>query len=176
MIVLSSADVSCYNDLIMKKTEKTNVCRILDTKKITYELHTYEPDGMLSGEEVAHILGEDAVRVFKTLVTQGKSGAYYVFVIPVGAELNLKSAAKAAGEKAVSMIKQKDLLPLTGYIHGGCSPVGMEKSFPTFIHETAVDFDRVFVSAGKVGFQIELDPQDLIRVANCTVADIADGE
>ena len=113
------------------------------------------------------ILGEDTDKVFKTLVTQGKSGAYYVFVVPVEAELELKKAAKAAGEKAVSMIKQKELLPLTGYVHGGCSPIGMKKPFPTFIHETAMQFDRIFVSAGKVGFQIELSPADLMGVAGC---------
>ncbi len=156
----------------MKKEEKTNVMRVLDGKKISYESHSYEPDATMSGEEIAAILNEDAAKVFKTLVTQGKSGAYYVFVIPVVAELDLKKAAKAAGEKAVSMIKQKELLPLTGYVHGGCSPIGMKKHFATFIHETARDYDKVFVSAGKVGFQIELSPDDLITVADCSVADI----
>ena len=156
----------------MKKEEKTNVMRVLDGKKISYESHSYEPDATMSGEEIAKILGENPEKVFKTLVTQGKSGAYYVFVVPVEAELDLKKAAKAAGEKAVSMIKQKELLPLTGYVHGGCSPIGMKKAFPTFIHETATGFDKVFVSAGKVGFQIELSPEDLIKVARCTVADI----
>jgi Cys-tRNA(Pro)/Cys-tRNA(Cys) deacylase len=156
----------------MKKEEKTNVCRVLDGKKITYEIHSYEPDATMTGEEIAAILGEDPDRVFKTLVTQGKSGAYYVFAIPVKEELDLKKAAKAAGEKAVSMIKQKELLPLTGYVHGGCSPIGMKKQFVTFIHETAAGFDHVFVSAGKVGFQIELSPSDLIAVAGCKVADI----
>ena len=156
----------------MKKDEKTNVMRLLDGKKIPYESHTYEPDAMLSGEEIARILGEDADKVFKTLVTQGKSGAYYVFVVPVKAELDLKKAAKACGEKAVAMIKQKELLPLTGYVHGGCSPVGMKKPFPTFIHDTATGFDKVFVSAGKVGFQIEIAPDDLIRVSGCKVDDI----
>ncbi len=156
----------------MKKEEKTNVMRILDGKKISYESHSYEPDAGLSGEQIADILGEDPEKVFKTLVTQGKSGTYYVFVVPVGAELDLKKAAKASGEKAVSMIKQKELLPLTGYVHGGCSPIGMKKQFPTMIHETAAGFDKIFVSAGKVGFQIELSPKDLIRVAGCTVADI----
>ena len=156
----------------MKKEEKTNVMRVLDGKKIAYESHSYEPDASMSGEQIAEILGENAQKVFKTLVTQGKSGAYYVFVIPVAAELDLKKAAKASGEKAVSMIKQKDLLPLTGYVHGGCSPVGMKKHFPTFIHETAAEFDKVYVSAGKVGFQIEIAPEDLISVASCTVADI----
>ncbi len=156
----------------MKKDEKTNVMRLLDGKKIPYESHTYEPDATLSGEEIAQILGEDPEKVFKTLVTQGKSGAYYVFVVPVKAELDLKKAAKACGEKAIAMIKQKELLPLTGYVHGGCSPVGMKKPFPTFIHETATGFDKVFVSAGKVGFQIEIAPDDLISVSGCKVADI----
>ncbi|MBR1628829.1 MAG: Cys-tRNA(Pro) deacylase [Lachnospiraceae bacterium] len=156
----------------MRKEGKTNVMRVLDGKKISYESHSYEPDAGLSGEEIAGILGEDPGKVFKTLVTQGKSGAYYVFVVPVQAELDLKKAAKASGEKAIRMIKQKELLPLTGYIHGGCSPIGMKKPFRTFIHETAVGMDKVFVSAGKVGFQIELAPEDLIRVAGCTVADI----
>ena len=146
--------------------------RALDGKKIPYESHTYEPDATMSGEEIAGVLGEDPARVFKTLVTQGKSGVYYVFVVPVQAELDLKKAAKAAGEKAVSMIKQKELLPLTGYVHGGCSPIGMKKPFPTFIHETARQYDRVFVSAGKVGFQIELAPGDLISVTGCREADI----
>ncbi|MCR5791807.1 MAG: Cys-tRNA(Pro) deacylase [Lachnospiraceae bacterium] len=156
----------------MKKEEKTNVMRVLDGKKISYQSHTYEPDPSMSGEEIAAILGEDAKKVFKTLVTQGKSGAYYVFVVPVEAELDLKKAAKAAGEKSVAMIKQKELLPLTGYVHGGCSPIGMKKQFPTYLHETASDFDKMFVSAGKVGFQIELAPEDLISVARCTISDI----
>lgn len=156
----------------MKKEEKTNVMRVLDGKKIPYESHSYEPDAGLSGEEIAGILGEDSKKVFKTLVTQGKSGAYYVFVVPVEAELDLKKAAKISGEKAVSMIKQKELLPLTGYVHGGCSPIGMKKQFPTFIHETVAGFDKVFVSAGKVGFQIELSSEDLIGLVGCTVADI----
>lgn len=156
----------------MKKEEKTNVMRVLDAKKISYESHAYKPDATMSGEEIAALLGEDADKVFKTLVTQGKTGAFYVFVIPVKGELDLKKAAKACGEKAVSMIKQKDLLPLTGYVHGGCSPIGMKKHFPTFIHETAVGYDMVFVSAGKVGFQIELAPTDLIAAAEIRVEDL----
>ncbi len=156
----------------MKKEEKTNVMRVLDGKKISYKSHTYEPDASMSGEEIAGILGEDPGRVFKTLVTQGKSGAYYVFVVPVREELDLKKAAKVSGEKSVSMIKQKELLPLTGYVHGGCSPIGMKKQFPTFIHETATQSDRIFVSAGKVGYQIELKPQELILVSKAAVADI----
>ena len=156
----------------MKKEEKTNVMRVLDGKKIPYESHSYEPDPTLSGEQIAGILGEDPAKVFKTLVTQGKSGVYYVCVVPVKEELDLKKAAKAAGEKAIAMIKQKDLLPLTGYMHGGCSPIGMKKSFPTFIHQTATGFDKMFVSAGRVGFQIEIDPKDLIAVARCQPADL----
>ena len=118
------------------------------------------------------MLGEDPDRVFKTLVTQGRSGQYYVFVIPVREELDLKKAAKAAGEKSVSMIKQKELLPLTGYVHGGCSPVGMKKQFPTFIHHTAQQFEKMFVSAGKVGMQIELSPKDLAETVRCGFEDL----
>lgn len=156
----------------MKNNDKTNVMRVLDAKKISYESHSYEPDATMTGEEIAGVLGEPAEKVFKTLVTQGKTGAYYVFVVPVVEELDLKKAAKAAGEKSIAMIKQKDLLGLTGYVHGGCSPIGMKKQFPTFIHETATDYDKVFVSAGKVGFQIELSPADLIKVANIKPADL----
>ena len=156
----------------MKKEEKTNVMRLLDGMKISYESHSYKPDASMSGEEIAGILGEDPRKVFKTLVTQGKSGEHFVFVVPVVEELDLKKTAKACGEKAVNMIKQKELLPLTGYVHGGCSPIGMKKQFLTFIHETAAGFDTVFVSAGKVGLQIELSPQDLISAASCRVADI----
>ena len=156
----------------MKKEEKTNVMRVLDGKKISYESHTYEADPTLSGEDIANILGEEPEKVFKTLVTQGKSGAYYVFAVPVKEELDLKKAAKAAGEKAVAMIKQKELLPLTGYVHGGCSPIGMKKQFRTFIHATATNYEKIFVSAGKVGIQIELSPDDLITVAGCITADI----
>ena len=156
----------------MKAKDKTNVMRVLDSKKIEYTSHAYEADPTLTGAEIAEILGEDTSKVFKTLVTQGKSKNYYVFVVPVEAELDLKKAAKASGEKAVSMIKQKELLPLTGYVHGGCSPVGMKKQFKTFIHETAPTLEKIYVSAGKVGFQIELEPADLIKVANCISADI----
>ena len=158
----------------MKNNDKTHVMRVLDQKKIAYESHTYEADPTLSGEEIAGILGEDVEKVFKTLVTQGKTGAYYVFVVPVAMDLDLKKAAKASGEKSISMIKQKELLPLTGYVHGGCSPIGMKKQFKTFIHVTASEKDKVFVSAGRVGAQIELSPKDLIAAAGCIVADIAE--
>ncbi|MCR5178925.1 MAG: Cys-tRNA(Pro) deacylase [Lachnospiraceae bacterium] len=156
----------------MKTVEKTNVMRILDGKRIPYLSHTYEPDATMSGEQIADLLGEAPERVFKTLVTQGKSGQYYVFVVPVRAELDLKKAANEAHEKSVRMIKQKELLPLTGYVHGGCSPIGMKKQFPTFIHETAGAFDRMFVSAGKVGFQVELAPKDLMSVVVYKLADV----
>ena len=156
----------------MKAKDKTNVMRVLDSKKINYQSHSYEPDSTMSGEQIAGILGEDPKKVFKTLVTQGKSGAYYVFVVPVNEELDLKKAAKASGEKSISMLKQKDLLPLTGYVHGGCSPIGMKKFFQTYIHETATTYDHIFVSAGKVGAQIELAPSDLLSVVKCEVADI----
>ena len=156
----------------MKPKEKTNALRLLDGEKIPYESHTYEADPSLSGEEIAGILGEEPERVFKTLVTQGKSGAYYVFVVPVNEELDLKKAAKVAGEKSISMIKQKDLLPLTGYVHGGCSPVGMKKQFKTFIHETAAGYEKIFVSAGKVGMQMELFSKDLIAAVGMVLADL----
>lgn len=156
----------------MKKEEKTNVMRVLEQKKVEYTSHSYTPDATMSGAEIAKLLGEPTDKVFKTLVTQGKSGRYFVFVVPVEAELDLKKAAKAAGEKAVAMIKQKELLPLTGYVHGGCSPIGMKKPFPTFIHETARDHEKMFVSAGKVGFQIELAPEDLAKTVGCGFADI----
>lgn len=154
------------------KEEKTNVMRVLESKKIQYTSHSYEADSTLTGAQIAGLLGEDVSKVFKTLVTQGKSNQYYVFVVPVEAELDLKKAAKAAGEKAIAMIKQKDLLPLTGYVHGGCSPIGMKKQFPTFIHETAQNLEKIYVSAGKVGFQVELDPKELIEVTRSTLADI----
>ena len=156
----------------MKNGEKTNVMRVLDSKKIPYAFHTYEADPALTGAQIAGLLGEPADHVFKTLVTQGKTNRYYVFVVPVEAELDLKKAAKAAGEKSVAMIKQKELLPLTGYVHGGCSPVGMKKVFPTFIHETAAGLEHIYVSAGRVGAQIELSPGDLGRVVTCTFTDL----
>ena len=156
----------------MAKDDKTNVMRVLDGKKISYKSHMYEPDAKLSGEEIAGILGEDADKVFKTLVTQGKTGQYYVFVIPVKEELDLKKAAKAVSEKSVSMIPQKELLPLTGYVHGGCSPIGMKKSFPTVIHESASTYEEIFFSAGKVGYQVEVAVKDIEKVVRYTFADV----
>ena len=156
----------------MGKQDKTNVMRVLDSKKIPYIPHLYEADPTLSGEDIAGILGEEPDQVFKTLVTVGKPQKYYVFVIPVNRELNLKKAAAAVGEKSVSMIPQKDLLPLTGYVHGGCSPIGMKKRFPSYIHESAAGLAKIFVSAGRVGCQAELSPSDLIRIAELVPADL----
>lgn len=156
----------------MAKDDKTNVMRVLDGKKISYKSYMYEPDATMSGEEIAAILGEDADKVFKTLVTQGKSNQYYVFVIPVKRELDLKKAAKAVSEKSISMIPQKELLPLTGYVHGGCSPIGMKKSFPTTIHETAQKYEEIFFSAGKVGYQVEVAVKDLEKVVRVSYADV----
>ena len=135
--------------------EKTNVMRILDQKKVKYTEYTYLNTDAVGGQEVAEVLGEDANKVFKTLVTVGKTGNHYVFLVPVNKELNLKKAAKAVGEKKVEMIKSKELLPLTGYIHGGCSPIGMKKFFKTTIHESAKDFDTIMFSGGKIGYQVE---------------------
>ena len=154
------------------KQDKTNVMRVLDSKKIPYVSHTYTPNDKLTGEQIAALLKEDGRVVFKTLVTEGRSGEHYVFVIPVLAELDLKKAAKAAGEKSIAMIKQKELLPLTGYIHGGCSPIGMKKAFPTFIHETAAEHETICVSAGRVGVQIELSPDDLGKAVRLSYADL----
>lgn len=158
----------------MADTVKTNVMRILEKENITHKVHFYDPDKGIDGISVAAQLGQDPQAVFKTLVTQGKSRAFYVFVIPVGATLNLKRAANACGEKSIEMIAQKILLPTTGYIHGGCSPVGMKKAFPTFIDETAQLFDTICVSAGKIGAQIELAPDDLSRLTGAQYVQLTD--
>ena len=154
------------------KNDKTNVMRLLEQKKLPYESHDYSATEAISGTEVAKVLGEDPKKVFKTLVTVGKSKAYHVFVIPVEAELDLKKAAKAAGEKAIEMLKQKDLLPLTGYVHGGCSPIGMKKQFPTVIHETAKDCNTIIFSAGRIGWQVEMKPEDLAKMIRFDYADV----
>lgn len=157
----------------MKATEKTNAVRTLAQKKIAFTEYTHELTAEHSGAEVADALGQDKDRVFKTLVTVSpRSGRNYVFMVPVACELDLKKAAKAAGEKSVEMIKARDLLPLTGYVHGGCSPIGMKKQFPTFIHLTAEDFDTIMCSGGRVGLQIELPLSELRRVVNITAADL----
>ncbi len=154
------------------KLDKTNAMRKLDAMKISYREHTYTDTDAISGVEVAAVLGQEPDKVFKTLVTQGKSKNYYVFMVPVAEELDLKKAAKAVGEKSIEMIKSKDLLPLTGYVHGGCSPIGMKKFFRTTIHETAPLYDTIFFSGGRIGFQIELPFTDLEKVIRVECADI----
>lgn len=156
------------------KTEKTNAMRMLDAASVAYQVHAYDPEEALSGTEVAAALGQDPDQVFKTLVTVGKSGQHYVFMVPVAAELDLKKAAAAAGEKNIAMIKSRELLPLTGYIHGGCSPLGMKKAFPTFIDETAVLFDTLMCSAGKRGLQVQLTLEGLQAAVCVEVADVAE--
>lgn len=147
------------------KKLKTNAMRILDSKKVSYEMLSYESeDGKIDGISVAHKIGVDEKNVFKTLVAQGTSKELYVFVIPVAEELDLKNAAKIAGEKKVEMIAVKDILKYTGYIRGGCSPIGMKKNYKTFIHETAEDLDFIIFSAGKIGHQIKMNPKDLVSV------------
>ena len=153
--------------------EKTNAMRQLDRKKITYRVHSYD-GGALSGTEVAAALGQDAGRVFKTLVTVAKSCGHYVFMIPVAASLDLKKAAAAVGEKALSMLPQKELRPLTGYVHGGCSPIGMKKQFPTVLHGSAMQFDTICFSAGRIGLQIEASPAALSSVVPLKTADVTD--
>ena len=155
-----------------KKEEKTNVMRTLEQKKIPYTAHTYPADGPVDGASVAKMLGQDPAHVFKTLVTKSASGNYYVFDIPVAENLDLKKAARAVGEKSVDMLPQKELLPLTGYIHGGCSPIGMKKQFPTVFHESALACETVMVSAGKIGFQVECRSDDLLALIGADTADI----
>ena len=151
---------------------KTNVMRILDKYKIPYNHYCYADTDAISGIEVATALGQNPDKVFKTLVTQGKSGQYHVFMVPVAKELDMKKAAHAAGEKSVEMIKQKDLLAVSGYIHGGCSPIGMKKLYPTIADSTAECFDTIIFSAGKIGYQVELSFENLNKVIKVTPADI----
>lgn len=154
--------------------EKTNVMRILEQKKIKYNSYSYVSTQAISGMEVATALNQDPNCVFKTLVTVGTSRNNYVFLVPVNKELNLKKAAKSVNEKKVEMIKSKELLPLTGYIHGGCSPIGMKKQFKTVINSTAQNFEKIIFSAGKIGYQVEMSLENLQKVINFTLADIVD--
>ena len=156
----------------MAKPEKTNVMRTLERLRIPYQDHFYGDTGAVSGVEVAAILQEDPARVFKTLVTVAKSKTHYVFMIPVVEELDLKKAAAAVGEKALEMLKSKELLPLTGYVHGGCSPIGMKKPFRTLIHQTAERFDTILFSAGKIGYQVECSLDGLRRAIPVESADL----
>ena len=155
-----------------KKNDKTNVMRLLDAARVDYKPHEYD-DTVTDGVSVAALLGQDEAKVFKTLVTEAPGGLHFVFVIPVALSLDLKAAARAAGVKSVAMIKQKELLPLTGYIHGGCSPVGMKKPFPTFIDSSALSQETVCVSSGRVGRQIELSPEALSEFVGAKFAPVA---
>lgn len=157
-----------------KNNEKTNVMRILDQKKIDYISYCYTDTNAISGMDVASVLNENPSQVFKTLVTVGNSKNHYVFLVPVNKELNLKKAATAVGEKNVEMLKSKDLLPLTGYIHGGCSPIGMKKQFKTVIDISANNYDNIIFSGGKIGYQVELTLEDLKKVISFTLASITD--
>ena len=158
----------------MAKQEKTNVMRLLEQKKIPYQMHDYTGSGAIAGEDVARVLGENPDEVFKTLVTVGKSKQNYVFIVPVNKELNLKKAANAVGEKSIEMIKSKDLLGLTGYVHGGCSPIGMKKQFLTVVHNTAENMENILFSGGKIGMQVELKTEDFKNIINIKFADIAE--
>ena len=158
----------------MTKIEKTNVMRILDQKKIDYKFHSYIESGVISGIEFANVLNQDPNQVFKTLVTIRSSKNYYVFLVPVCSELNLKKAAKVVSEKSIEMIKSKDLLPLTGYIHGGCSPIGMKKTFITTIDESAILFDTIIFSGGKIGYQVEISLDNLKQVIEYNLFDICE--
>ena len=156
------------------KEEKTNVMRVLEQKKIAYSAHTYphEEGVAVDGVTVAQSMGFDPASVFKTLVARGAKGQFYVFDVPVAENLDLKKAAKAVGEKSIEMLHQKELLPLTGYVHGGCSPVGMKKLFPTVIDASAENLETMIVSAGKIGYQVELSPRDLASLVRASFADL----
>lgn len=158
-----------------KKAEKTNVMRLFEQKKAVYAARYYGDTGAVGGVEVAAALGLDPARVFKTLVAKAGSGEHYVFLVPVERELHLKKAAKAVQEKNMEMIRQKELLPLTGYIHGGCSPVGMKKQFRTVIDSSAAGFATIMFSAGKIGYQVETSLEELKKVIPFELNDIADG-
>lgn len=154
--------------------EKTNVMRMLDKHKINYKHYNYVNTDAISGAEVASVLHQNPEQVFKTLVTTGKTGKHYVFMIPVEKELNLKKAAAAVHEKSIEMLKSKELLPLTGYIHGGCSPIGMKKFFTTIIDESAADFDTIIFSAGKIGYQVEVSLGELAEIIKFELKNITD--
>ena len=155
--------------------EKTNVMRILDQKRVPYTPHHYaHPNGAVDGASVAALLDRDPASVCKTLVTQGASRQHYVFIIPVLRSLDLKAAARAVGEKSIEMIPQARLLPLTGYVHGGCSPVGMKKQYPTVIHDTALRYDRIYVSGGRIGTTIVVNPRELASVCGAIFGNLCE--
>ena len=154
--------------------EKTNVMRIMDQKKINYQTYNYTNTNAINGLDVANILNQDPNKVFKTLVTVSSSKINYVFLVPVNKELDLKKAAKAVNEKSISMLKQNDLLPLTGYIHGGCSPIGMKKQFKTTIDISATNYNTIIFSGGKIGYQVELTLDDLNKIIKFNLSDICE--
>lgn len=156
----------------MAKEQKTNAMRILDKNKIAYTVNTYECDEFIDGVTVADQLGQPYESSYKTLVAVGKSGGHYVFVLPIAEELDLKIAARAVGEKSVELIHVKDIFALTGYVRGGCTPIGMKKAFPTVIHDSVTGFDTVIISGGRIGAQIIIAPADLVKVTRAKVADI----
>lgn len=156
----------------MGKELKTNAMRILDRNKISYEIITYECDTFIDGLHTAEVTGAPVEQSFKTLVMQGKSGQYYVFVIPIANEVDLKAAARAVSEKSVEMIPVKDITAITGYVRGGCSPLGMKKQFPTVLHESAASFDKIYISGGRIGTTIVVNPDDLQKVVRGSYASI----
>ena len=157
----------------MSKELKTNAMRMLDKLKIPYDYQTYECENFEDGVQVAKLLGQSPDMTFKTLVTVGKSAKYYVFVLPVNLEMDLKKCAKAVGEKSLETIHVKDIQNVTGYIRGGCSPIGMKKPFRTVIHESAKDLESIIVSGGRIGLQLKLTPDNLIKACSGEFADIA---
>lgn len=157
-----------------KNTEKTNVMRLLEQKKIPYTSHDYTDTGVVSGVEVAAVLNQNPAQVYKTLVTVGSSNANYVFLIPVQKELDLKKAARAVGEKSIRMVKSKELLPLTGYVHGGCSPIGMKKPFRTVLDASAADLDTILFSGGRIGHQVEVPFRELKNILRYELADLVE--
>ena len=156
----------------MGKELKTNAMRILDRAKVAYRINTYDCGEFIDGCHIADRLGQPYEQSFKTLVTKGKNGGYFVFVLPVDKELDLKAAASSVGEKSVSMLPVKEINAVTGYIRGGCTPIGMKKRYPTVIHESCLDFDEIIISGGRLGEQIIISPQELIRVTSAKTANV----
>ena len=171
-IIKNNQTKRSIKDVAKQKEIKTNAMRILDTQKIPYITHTYECDEFIDGIQIADMLKLPHEKVYKTLVTQGSSRNYYVFVIPIAEELDLKKAAKSVSEKSISMLHVKDINAVTGYIRGGCTAIGMKKSYPTRIEQSAQSLEKIIVSGGRIGTQLELSPQDLAKAAQAEFADI----
>lgn len=159
-------------DILPEKEVKTNAMRLLEKNKLDYSIHNYECDGFTDGITVAERVGQPVEKVFKTLVTQGKSNNYYVFAIPVSDELDLKKAARSVNEKSIVMIPVKDITTITGYVRGGCSPIGMKKQYRTIVHETALNFDSILFSGGRLGSQIEMNPDIMLKLIRAEYADV----